>query len=426
MCCSLGFAKGAINARFLDALSETGVISKMDADAVKKESSSIELLLPQAEPQLRTFLILQNRYTYAQHTYCNAANSSQSRFDIRRLIPVFIANPTENTSVFVAVYLPSDMPINSAFATFNFESEYVCGTFKAGFLGPNFSMEEPDSCTNLYTPDRNILCLYFGGGDGGIDGYRKTAYGTSLGFSGSHPGIYFDGYLPTHKEYVYQLGFSNSKNDALTIRRDNGVIVWLMLGYEKKFEDFSVKFGSNFGYSTKSVSAIAGGASLPSEIVDCGDLYGIDPYFRLATEKFTLQLEYMMAKVQYGKTKSDLIPTYTTSSGYADPHGFSVMVAYKLFDLGKLGKLEPIFRYTYLNTDGKGVRECDVAYKSPNAGGLFNKAHAYYAGINWYIRGRYLKYAMGIEHLDFQDSPMGLDKGSASSDIVIGQLQVMF
>ena len=100
--------------------------------------------------------------------------------------------------------------------------------------------------------------------------------------------------------------------------------------------------------------------------------------------------------------------------------------AYKVYKSERWGEFEPVFRFTYLDTDGRGVRGCDVVYNMRSENGLYNNATAYYGGVNWYLDGRNFKVAAGIEHFDFCDSPLGGTKASVSSDVAILQFQMVF
>lgn len=145
---------------------------------------------------------------------------------------------------------------------------------------------------------------------------RKTSYGTALGFSGYHTGVYWDGYIPGNKEFVYSLTVTNSKPNDICFRYDNGISTWLTLGYDASFEDYSIITGVTLGYSDKTVSAIDTNV-LPSNISDFGDAYGFNPYFRSTWGDLSFDAELMFVSVEYGKTRSNDIPMYTTRSATA-------------------------------------------------------------------------------------------------------------
>lgn len=411
----------------LDVLVAKNILTKEEAAEIKKESAETPVCSPKTAKRFRTLMILQTRYTYVDHDYSGAGFSlaDESRFNIRRFIPVFIADTSENSRFMLTLYMPSSSVLNTVDYQIDVKGEILAGKLKFGHWSVNFVTEECDSCSVLKTPDRSILCLYFGGGDSGYDRYRKTSYGTALGFSGYHTGVYWDGYIPGNKEFVYSLTVTNSKPNDICFRYDNGISTWLTLGYDASFEDYSIITGVTLGYSDKTVSAIDTNV-LPSNISDFGDAYGFNPYFRSTWGDLSFDAELMFVSVEYGKTRSNDIPMYTTRSATANPWGFYVLAAYKIFKSERFGEIEPAFRYSYIDTDGRGIRGCDVIYKMNCGNGLYNKVHSYYAGINWYLNGRYLKCAFGVEHLDFSGTPAGGAKGAASSNVAIAQLQILF
>lgn len=135
-----------------------------------------------------------------------------------------------------------------------------------------------------------------------------------------------------------------------------------------------------------------------------GDAYGVNPYFRLEYCDFSLHAEFMLVSAQYGKTRSADVPLYTDCSPTAVPMGFYVLGAYRVFKSDAFGEFEPVFRFSYIDTDGRGIRGRDVVFKMSSAG-LYDRVSAYYAGVNWYLNGKYLKFSLGWERYIFEDSP---------------------
>ncbi len=414
--------------QLLDVLVSKKLITPAEAYEIKKDMTEIPYCSPESVRSLRTFFILQMRYTYSwnDHSGAGVRVGDESRFNIRRFIPVFIADTSANSRLMTTLYMPSSTLINTVHYEVDLDGEILAGKLKLGHWSVNFATEECDSCTMLKTPDRSILCLYFGGGDGGYDGYMKTSYGTALGFSGYHTGVYWDGYIPGCKELIYGLTVTNSKPNDIFVRHDNGISCWLTLGCDVKRQDYSVRAGVTLGYSDKIVSAIDESSVLPSQMVSFGDAYGFNPYFRGTFGDFTLDCEFMLVSLEYGKTRSSVSPLYTTASSTANPWGFYVLAAYKIFKSNEWGEVEPTFRFSYIDTDGRGIRGCDVMYQMSWDNGLYDRVSAYYAGVNWYIDGRYLKVTLGWEHLDFSGSPAGGAKAGVSSDVAIAQLQILF
>lgn len=433
VCCFASCALAQTRSQFseaslLDILVAKNAITADEAAEIKKASAEVPVCEPVSVQSFRTLFISQMRYTYVYHDYSNTPFdvNDESRFNIRRLLPVFIADLTPDSMLMLSLYMPSSTLINTLHYEINLDGDVLAGKLKLGHWCVNFSMEENDSCSIIKAPDRSILCIYFGGGDSGYDGYMKTSYGTALGFSGYHTGVYWDGHIPAHKEFVYSLDVVNSKPNDIFVRNDNGISCFLTTAYDGKFDGWSLKAGATFGYSNKIVSAIEGTSILPSEVEDFGDALGVNPFVRFTYGDLSLDGEFFLTSLRYGRTCSDAVPLYTTHSGQAVPWGFYVLGAYKVYKSERWGEFEPVFRFTYLDTDGRGVRGCDVVYNMRSENGLYNNATAYYGGVNWYLDGRNFKVAAGIEHFDFCDSPLGGTKASVSSDVAILQFQMVF
>ena len=101
------------------------------------------------------------------------------------------------------------------------------------------------------------------------------------------------------------------------------------------------------------------------------------------------------------------------------------MVEYK-FDIGEFGKIGPAFRFSYLDTDGRGVSPSDVIRQSVNVSGdtPYLRVKSFYFGLNWYIRGDNLKVQSGYEYAHF-DGGVG---GAHGLDVnwFRTQVQVLF
>ena len=420
---SAAFAAGAVgDAALLDALVAKDFITEDEAFEIKKEQAEVILDVPDSVAGMRLYGFLHMRYSYVGHDVVGLAG--ESRFNIRRFSTVMKIDTSENSELMACMTMPSACPFDTLYWAAEFDGDIISGKFKFGFSAVNFVVEDIDSASIIKGIDRSILCPYFGGGDSGYDGYIKTAYGSALGFAGKHLGLRWNGDIPGLNGFVYSLGLTNSKPRDYNYRYDNGISCWLGAGYETKREDWSLRFISNFGYADKIVSAVEESAPLPAPMSGFGDTFGVNTYLLFDCGDFELQSEFMLASVKYGASRSSDRPYYTSKSPTAVPWGVYVMGSYKLLKFDGIGEFEPVLRYTYLDTDGRGVRGKDVVY-GMDSEGLYDRACAYYAGINWYVNGKYLKYSLGWERFEFFDKPLGGNARSVS-DAVIVQIQMFF
>src|SRR6185503_2298999 len=79
------------------------------------------------------------------------------------------------------------------------------------------------------------------------------------------------------------------------------------------------------------------------------------------------------------------------TAGNADawPRGWFVQPTFSLSD-----HLELCARYTWMDTDHRGVTLSDVVRSAPG-GVVMNKFDDWYAGFNWYLRGLDLRFQLG-------------------------------
>ena len=90
---------------------------------------------------------------------------------------------------------------------------------------------------------------------------------------------------------------------------------------------------------------------------------------------------------------------------YAMPIGLNFIFEY-LFET-QFGKIGPVFRYAYLNTDGRGTTIGESLRRAPDASmtRVFRNAQAFYLGVNWYLRGDDLKVQFCYEFGQFSGAP---------------------
>ena len=408
------------SALLLDELVERGVLTAEQAsDALKLSAGFVESTSPAQRIRLMQFWHM--RYQEMTQT-SNAATIEKGNFALRRLVPVFMFDVSEKLHGMITLLFPTNTVINTVRLTYDVESEYLCGSIWAGHECLSFCMEEPESGMRIMTPDRSIMNMYFGGGDhgyysGGV-GYHRPA----VAFSGYHTGLFWHGYLPENKSIIYRVSVVNSKPETIKFDGCNDVAFFWSFGIDHSEDANRYRLGVNFGYSGRVVNAVSGG--FPSDVAAFGDCYGVNPYVWLSHENFTLQSEFVLTRVQYGRTASDSYSHYTVNSPTANPWAWYVLLGYK-FGINPYGELEPVVRYLHMNTDGRGVNENSVLYMADSINGLYNKVDSFYAGVNWYVMGQSLKYQFGLEYAEFKDSPLG-NKGKFSNVwLFIAQVQII-
>ncbi len=412
-------------AELLDVLVRRGVLTQQESlDVGKMAVASVESV--KSFSRIRLFSFWHLRYQYFDHRYSNAQSLDKNNFAIRRIIPVLIADLTESSRVLLTLYLPSNSLINTARYEYNIDNGYLCGSLWIGYEAVFFCMEENESGMRIMTPDRSVINMYFGGGDHGFsDGYVNS-HTTPAAFSGYHTGVFWNGKFVKNKSLIYRLAVTNSKPEGVKFDACNSMAFWASFGCDKADESggYRLRAGVNGGYSMRVVSAAAS-AVYPSRVADYGDCFGVNPYLWLNYKNFTFQSEFVLTSMKYGKSRSNNYALYTVNSSRANPFGYYALIAYKL-DARPFGEFEPVFRYSAINSDGRGLAENGILYKAENRGGIFNTVDCFYGGVNWYVLGNALKYQIGVEYARFRDGVVG--DVSKSSDVVmfIAQMQMVF
>jgi phosphate-selective porin len=89
-----------------------------------------------------------------------------------------------------------------------------------------------------------------------------------------------------------------------------------------------------------------------------------------------------------------------------------------------VGDWEAVVRYTYVDSDGRGVNISDGTRSAPS-GGTMDKMSEWFIGGNWYIKSNDVKFQLGYIHSESKDIVTG-GTAKAQADGVRSQMQVNF
>jgi len=416
------------DAYMLDRLVKNGTLTADEAADIKKQTAECPVITAPNAEEITIFSYIQVRYSYTNEDFSKSYFGSVGRSDIclRRLIAAFTYKLKVSTEFEVVLYPADKNFLDTVTLTQRIDCGWLRGKLMMGYIMPNFSQEDYESGSRILTPERSLASSYWGGGDWSYEsGDTIDTFKATQCFSGRHMGVTWCGIFPDNDNLIYGFGITNSQCDRLEPTDGNGISYWFNVGYEIREDGFTLTAGVNSGYADKLMGAIDPGAVPPAQLVDYASTLGLNPYLWLKWGSFTLQTEGYASRMAYGKTESAAYPIYTTNSADAYPMGGYILTAYN-FDIGTLGGLEPVFRYTYLNSDGRGIDTSDIMYGVTSAGYLYNSANAYYLGVNWYVRSNIIKYTAGWEHVDFQDAPVGPNYAGSSVDVFTIQMQIVF
>jgi len=290
------------------------------------------------------------------------------------------------------------------------------GTAEAGYDKTNFIQEELTSTAELPAIERSAATRYF-------DEYYGSQTAYRLAFAQRRTGLFWNGVVPgVPGTLYYSAALTNgiqSQINFTNVGGLNGIGAWTGAGYKNSVAGLNYDFGMNLGYSgdgnsqnnISSTSVTADHVQVASR----NPTYGYNPYIKLAYGNFTLLTEFFQARYTNGRSTIPFTTTNLTSPGItsaAAPFGLNVIPVYKITP-----DLDAVFRFTYLNTDGRGTDQNGIFWNGPNdntnsvsgttgnvtipAGGsaygpLFNNVMAFYLGFNYKVSAG-VRFSAGYE-----------------------------
>lgn len=430
------FASGLAVAQdkaLLNTLVNKGVITQEEASQIAKES----VVVRPAQNTVRSLTFqgrIQTQYEYIQVNETQSLNNAvpaagrqraTNDFIMRRLFLGATADLGSGWSgVITADFAATSTGaggrnyIVDAYVRKAVDVDYLRGRFDVGYRKVNFGQEENTGSANLLAVERSLATNYFTGN------YNANGAGTQgrrLGFGNRGVGLFWDGTVPQVEGLGYGLAVTTNQNQTFQLQNaaSNTLAFWANLLYRNQYEGLKYTVGVNYGYKPK--GSFTGTTANP---VAFRSAWGVNPYLQLEYDAALLRAEYLFADVENGQT------TNPNSQGAA-PQGANIFLAYT-FDLGASGKLQPVFRYSYLQTNGRGIAVSD-GIRNANNGvtAPYNSAYSLYGGFNWLILGNAVKLSAGLEYAEFSgftaaQSALANQKPQADVLAVRAQLQLLF
>ena len=299
--------------------------------------------------------------------------------------------------------------LNYDFANASFDAAFIewkqsdALFIDAGFRKAPIGLEEwVTSSGNLRAIERSPATRYF----------VESNNGRRLGAGSYRTGIYAGG---SDSGFTYNLAVTNPERDefsSLNGNSDPGVqgsgtaatnklSVWGNVGYGGKFEGGSYKTGVSAGFLPDQ-----GG---PGSTIGQGNGITIyDVYGVVTVGGFDLEAEYFSADNHHG----------VSATRNAKPTAYWIQPAYRV------GDWEAVVRYSYVDSDGRGVNISDGTRSAPS-GGTMDKMSEWFIGGNWYIKSNDVKLQLGYIHSESKDTVTG-GSASATADGIRSQMQVNF
>jgi hypothetical protein len=297
--------------------------------------------------------------------------------------------------------------LNYDFANTSFDAAFIewkksdALLLDIGFRKVPIGLEEwATSSGNLRAIERSPATRYF----------VESNNGRRLGAGSYRTGVYLGG---SDSGFSYNVAVTNSERDefsSLNGNADPGVqgsgsaanntpSYWGNVGYGGKFAGGNYRLSASVGYLPDQGGMVLGAGH---------DLTVYNVFAELNSGGWNLQGEYFWGDNSHG----------TTAGGSAKPTAYSIQPAYRF------GDWEGVVRYTYVDSDGRGVNISDGTRSAPS-GGTMDKMSEWFIGANWYIKSNDVKFQLGYIHAESKDTVTG-GTAKAESDGVRSQMQVNF
>lgn len=269
-----------------------------------------------------------------------------------------------------------------------------------GLRKVNVAFEERYTSGDIRAIERSAATRYF----------VESNNGRRLGAGSYRIGVHADGKV-SGTPFVWSAAVTNpQRQDTFTSASDTGNSTNNNLAY---FGTVGVvgKHSSGASYD------IGVGASLQPDQGGFGttnfgkglDLKLYSIHALITKGKFMFMTEYLTSDIDQG----------VSAVRDASPSGFFIQPSYYLTD-----KLEAVVRFSYIDSDGRGVQLGDGIRSAPS-GGTMDKLTEYYVGGNYYLKGQDLKFQLGLVYGKTEDTVTG---GVAEADTfgLRSQLQLQF
>jgi len=300
--------------------------------------------------------------------------------------------------------------LNYDFASLSFDAAFISWKkddtliTDIGFKKVPIGLEEWETSSgSLKAIERSPITRYFVEGN---NGRRLGAGSYRLGvFAG---GAFANGVSynvavtnPERDEFSTLTGNSDPGVQGSGTAANNNFAYWANVGYKAKLnESSSYHFGGSVGFLPDQGGLVLG----KGDNLTVYSVYGV-----LNLSSFELAGEYWAGDNQHG----------VSATRDAKPTGYWIQPSFKFTE-----KIEGVVRYSYVDSDGRGVNISDGTRVSVS-GGTMNTMDEWYVGGNYYFRGNDVKLQFGYVITESHDTVTGAF-AHARAEGVRSQMQVNF
>lgn len=277
-----------------------------------------------------------------------------------------------------------------AFDKVIFTHDSSLGKFDLGYQKVQWGLEENTSSSKLFTVERSLSTRY----------WAEAENGRRVGFGARHVGLHYSNKLALDAAGTLEYGAAlvNAKQ-GYNATGINDFGTYANVAYTYKISDTNrhtvgVNWGKNADVAAAGTITNFGGS--------LDEISGFNPYFKSQFDKFVIQGEMQTTKVDQKVATSAAI-----GGAERDPIGYNLILAYKFTDA-----IEGVARYSYIDTDGRGIRASDGfrdttmtnAATGAAMSGTYNEANSFYVGVNYYFVDHNAKICFGYEKGQLKDT----------------------
>lgn len=397
-------AANAQDKALLETLVKKGMLTQQEAAQIAKDSVAVTPATKSTK-SIKIFGGGQGWYSWGKNSVKAGTGSfdQQSGFTLRYVKLGIEADVGGGWSAEVVTDFGTEGAdknyLDKVVASKKIDLDYLNGTLQLGLRKVNMGYEQNMDDFGQYAVERSVATYFFTRYEGKNFGSRTV-------------GVFWDGNITQVDGLYYGAAVTSGvseggvENFITDAQNSSALSFWVNAGYKNvadiKGETLSYDLGINFGYAPQG-STFAD----PKK----GSVWGINPYATINWRGLTLIGEFFLQQVE------DYYTTGRDGVGRT-PMGANFTAAYKM-DIGEWGAIEPVFRASYVTTNGMGLQS---AYTGENLGNI-NQAMTFYGGVNWYATTA-VKTSLGYEFGYY-------DQGDAVVERVYGntvwaQVQVLF
>lgn len=398
-------AANAQDKALLETLVKKGMLTQQEAAQIAKDSVAVTPATKSTK-SIKIFGGGQGWYSWGKNSVKSgtASFSQQNGFTLRYVKLGVEADVGGGWSAEVVTDFGTEGEsknyLDKVVASKKIDLDYLNGTLQLGLRKVNMGYEQNMDDFGQLAVERSVATYFFTRYDGKNFGSRTV-------------GVFWDGNITQVDGLYYGAAVTSGVSEGgvdnyITEAQDSSALsFWANMGYKNvadvKGETLSYDLGINFGYAPQ-------GMNDDAVYTQKGSVWGINPYATLNWRGLTLISEFFLQQAEdYTPGRNGVGRT---------PMGANFTAAYKM-DIGEWGAIEPVFRGSYVSTNGMGLRS---AYSGNDLGDI-NQAMTFYGGVNWYATTA-VKTSLGYEFAYY-------DQGDATVERVYGntvwaQVQVLF